>query len=165
MLKSARVAARAQAKIARARRAWTLGSRKSIARYCAYPVSEMQDECVELLAAGGDEGFVATAAAADINAEALDFLVEGGERDHEALRGFGLVPVGALEHVDDDAAFDFVHDLEERRLAAVGGGARAGLARQRQEFRKLQAHAAHDFFAANAFREQVDVDALLRGKN
>src|SRR5713226_1987837 len=126
----------------------------------------MQDECVELLAAGGDEGFVATAAAADINAEALDFLVEGGERDHEALRGFGLVPVGALEHVDDDAALDFVHDLEERRLAAIGGGARARLARQRrQEFRKLQAHAADDFLAADGLREQLDVDALLRGKN
>src|SRR5713101_6884303 len=165
MLKKARVAARTEAKSARARRAGTLGRRKSIARYCAYAVSEMQDECGELLAAGGDEGFVATAAAADIDAEALDFLVERGERDHEALGGFGLVPVGALEHVDDDAALDFVHDLEERRLTAVGGGARAGFGRQRQEFRKLQAHAADDFLAADGLREQVDVDALLRGKN
>src|SRR5712692_5225587 len=118
-----------------------------------------------LLAAGGDEGFVATAAA-DVDAEALDFLVERGERDHEALGGFGLVPIGALEHIDNDAALDFVHDLEERRLAAVGSGARAGLAGQgRQEFRKLQAYAADDFLGADALREQVDGDALLRGKN
>src|SRR5271166_4224689 len=57
-----------------------------------------------LLADGGGETFVGAAAAAHVNAEALDFLIERGERDHEALGGFSLVPAGALEHVDDDAA-------------------------------------------------------------
>jgi len=28
----------------------------------------------------------------------------------------GLVPSGALQHVDDDAAFDLIHDLKERRV-------------------------------------------------
>ena len=52
-------------------------------------------------------------AAAGFDAEALDFLIERGERDLEALGGFGLVPVGALEHVYDDAALDFFENREE----------------------------------------------------
>ena len=74
----------------------------------------MQDE--KLLADSGGEGFIGSATAANVDAQALDFLIERGERDHEALGGFGLVPSGALKHVDDDAALDFVHDLEERRV-------------------------------------------------
>jgi hypothetical protein len=45
--------------------------------------------------------------------EALDFLVESGERDLEVLGGFGLVPVAALKTVGDDAAFDLFHEVEE----------------------------------------------------
>ncbi len=74
----------------------------------------MQDE--KLLADSGSKGFIGTATPADVDAQALDFLIERGERNHEALGGFGLVPSGALKHIDDDAAFDFVHDLEERRV-------------------------------------------------
>ena len=51
-------------------------------------------------------------AAAGLDAEALDFLVQGGERDLKALGRFGLVPVGALEHVDYYAALYFFQDLE-----------------------------------------------------
>src|ERR1700676_68141 len=119
-----------------------------------------------LIAAGGGKGVIATAAATDVDAQALDFLVESGERDHEALGGLGLVPRGALQHVDDDATLDFVHDLEQRRLSTVGRGARAGFTWQRrQELRKLQTHAANDFLAADTLREQVDVHALLGGKH
>src|ERR1700758_2595294 len=91
-------------KMRTARRAAELGRRKSIARYCAYTISEMQDE--KLFADGGGEGFVGTAAAADINAKALDFLIECGKRNHEAFSCFSLVPCRAFEHVDDNAALD-----------------------------------------------------------
>src|SRR5712664_556683 len=160
MLKNASVAASPKAKTTMARRAAGLGRRKSIATYCAYPVPEMQVE--KLLANGGGEGLVSATTAAHIDAETLDFLIERGERDHEALGGFSLVPSSALEHVDDDAALDLVHDLEKRGTRVVGAGARTGLAGQRRKkFRKLQTDATDDFFAANIFREQVDVDALL----
>src|ERR1700751_4527506 len=81
------------------RRAAGLGRRKSIAMYCAYAVSEMQDE--KLFTDGGGESFVSTAAAADINAKALDFLIERGKRNHEPFGCFSLVPCRALEHVDN----------------------------------------------------------------
>ena len=70
----------------------------------------MQDE--KLFAHGGGKGFVGATAAADINAKALDFLIERGERDHETLGSFGLVPSGTLKHIDDDAALNLIHDLE-----------------------------------------------------
>src|SRR6267154_1945427 len=124
----------------------------------------MQDE--KLLADSGSEGFIGTAAAADVDAQALDFLIERGERDHKTLGGLGLVPSGALKHIDDDAALDFVHDLEERRVGVVRAGAGARLPGQRRKkFGKLQPDAAHNFLAADVLREQIDVDALLRGKN
>src|ERR1700730_6321834 len=48
----------------------------------------------------------------------------------------------------------------------VGTGARARLAGQRREkFGKLQADAANNFLTANIFGKQVDIDALLRGKD
>src|SRR6266481_3267991 len=124
----------------------------------------MQDE--KLLTDSGGEGFIGTATAADVDAQALDFLIQRGEWDHEALGGFGLVPRGALEHIDDDAALDFVHDLEERRVGMVRTGAGPRLAGQRRKkFGKLQADAPDNFLAANVFGEQVNVDALLGGKN
>src|SRR5437660_8474016 len=48
----------------------------------------------------------------------------------------------------------------------VCGGSRTGFAREgRQKFRELQPHAANDFLAANALREQVHVNAFLSGEN
>src|SRR5882762_950528 len=52
------------------------------------------------------EGFIGTAPAPDVDAQALDLLIERRERDHKALGGFGLVPSGALKHIDYDAALD-----------------------------------------------------------
>jgi hypothetical protein len=56
---------------------------------------------------------------ADFDAEAFDFLVERGEGDAELLGGFGLVAVAAFELVDDDAALDVFHDVEEGGVGAV----------------------------------------------
>src|SRR6267154_2450502 len=81
-----------------------------------------------LLAARGDEGIVAASAAAHVDAQALDFLVERGERNHKALRRFGLVPAGALEHVSGEAAFALVRELHQPRRAAVGRRSRTGSA-------------------------------------
>src|SRR2546430_10442961 len=36
-----------------------------------------------------------------------------------SLCGFGLVPVGTLEHVNDDAALDFVHDRSEEHTSEL----------------------------------------------
>ncbi len=48
----------------------------------------------------------------DLNIQALDFLVQGGERDVKAFGGLGLVPVTLFEHVEDDVAFAVFHDVE-----------------------------------------------------
>src|SRR6266849_4304053 len=115
---------------------------------------------------GSGESLIATAAAADIYAEALDFLIQRGKRNHEALGGFGLVPAGAFQHVNNDTPLDLVHDLKEGRLRVIGGRARTGFTRERREkLRELQAHAANYFLAANTFRQQVHVHALLRGED
>src|SRR5208282_3518622 len=75
-------------------------------------------------------------AAASLDAEALDLLVERRKRNLKALGGFGLVPVGALEHVDDDAPLDFLEYLEQRRRRSRA--ARADFSRQRRkEFGEL----------------------------
>src|ERR1700720_656890 len=100
-------------------------------------------EIVTLFTDGGGEAFVGAAAAAHVDTEALDFLIERGQRDHEAFCGFGLIPAGALEHVDDDAALDFVHDLEERGLRMIGGGTRTGLSgHRRKKFGELETRSA-----------------------
>src|ERR1700676_327744 len=130
----------------------------------------MQDESKEigsrLFAGDGGERLVGAAAAADIDAQALDLLVQRGKRNQEALGGVSLVPGGAFEHVHDNAALYFIHDLEERRLRTIGGGTRTRLAWQRRhEFRKLQAHTADDFLAENVFGQEVDVDTLLSGED
>src|SRR5260370_17299515 len=117
MLKNASVAASPKAKTTMARRAAGLGRRKSIATYCAYPVPEMQVE--KLLANGGGEGFVSATTAAYIDAEALNFLIERGERDNEALGGFGLGPSSALEHLDYYPAPDLFHNFEKRASRVV----------------------------------------------
>ena len=56
---------------------------------------------------------------ADLDVEALDFLIEGAERDVELFGGVGLVPVAALELFDDDAALDVFEDVEEGRVGVV----------------------------------------------
>ena len=55
----------------------------------------------------------------DLYVEALDLLVESGERDPEVFGGFGLVPVAALETVGDDAALDLLHQVEEGGVGLV----------------------------------------------
>src|ERR1700678_4852226 len=52
-------------------------------------------------------------AATGLDAEALDFLIQGGEWNLEPFGRFGLIPVGALQHVHDDAAFDFFQNFKE----------------------------------------------------
>src|SRR5277367_2250047 len=81
---------------------------------------------------GSRERFIGAAAAAYVNPQALDFLIQRGERDHKTLGGFRLIPAGALEHVHNDAAFDLIHDLKERRLRMIGAGTRTRFARQRR---------------------------------
>src|SRR5690242_10599965 len=60
-------------------------------------------------------GAVTTAAAANLDSQALDFLVQSRKRNLEALGRFGLVPICLLEHVYDHPAFNLFHDLKERR--------------------------------------------------
>src|SRR5271154_5782396 len=118
-----------------------------------------------LFADGSRERFIGAATAAYVNPQALDFLIQRGERDHKTLGGFRLIPAGALEHVHNDAALDLVHDLKERGLRMIGAGTGARFARQRwKKFRELKTDTADDFLAANAFRKQIDVDTFLRGK-
>ena len=52
------------------------------------------------------------AAPAHVDAQALDLLIQRGEWNEKAFRGFRLVPAGALEHVHNDAPLNFVHDLK-----------------------------------------------------
>src|SRR3979411_1105150 len=115
---------------------------------------DIKMENVALFTDGSGEAFVSAAAAAHVDAQALDFLIERGQRNHEALGGFGLIPTRALEHVDDDAALDFIHDREKRGLRMIGGGTRTGIAGHgRKKLGELETHAADDFLAADAFRE------------
>src|SRR5947199_279624 len=79
---------------------------------------------VGLFAGTGAKGFVA-AAATDFDVESLDFLVQCGKRNKKPFGGFGLIPVGALEHIHDDAALDLIHDLKQRRVRVVPRGAGA----------------------------------------
>ena len=55
----------------------------------------------------------------NLDIEALDLLVEGGERDAELLGGVGLVSVAAIELFDDDAALDVFENVEERGVGGV----------------------------------------------
>src|SRR3989454_8653032 len=103
---------------------------------------------------------------AGFDAQAFNLLVKGGERDLEAFGGLSLVPGGAFEHVHDDAPFDLLHDLKQRRNRAVRAGARAGFARQRgHELRQLQPDSLDDLFGAAVFRQQVAIHVLLGGEH
>jgi poly-gamma-glutamate capsule biosynthesis protein CapA/YwtB (metallophosphatase superfamily) len=55
----------------------------------------------------------------DLNTHAFDFLIQGRKWHVETLRGFGLVPVALLQHVQDDAAFAVLDDVEEGSVATV----------------------------------------------
>src|SRR5580658_4628027 len=56
---------------------------------------------------------------ADLDIQPLDFLVQRRERDAELFGGVGLVPVAALEFLDDDAALDDFENIEERGVGIV----------------------------------------------
>src|SRR5277367_1723032 len=102
---------------------------------------------VRLLAEGGGDAFFRAASPAKFNTQPLYFLIQSREGNHKSLRGFGLIPTGALQHLSDYTAFDFINDLKERRIRIVGRSARTGLARQgRQKFGQLQAYALHNLF-------------------
>ena len=49
----------------------------------------------------------------DFDAQTLDFLIERGERNLEALGGFGLAPVGLREHIENDAPLVGFSNFEE----------------------------------------------------
>jgi len=53
--------------------------------------------------------------AACFNSQPFNLLIECRERDLKTLGRLGLIPIRALQHVNDDAAFNFFQDLEERR--------------------------------------------------
>src|SRR5437868_13342326 len=55
----------------------------------------------------------------DIDIQALDFLIQRGERDSKLFGGLGLVPVTFLEHIDNDVAFAVFHDVEQRGVSAM----------------------------------------------
>src|SRR5713101_4026851 len=69
-----------------------------------------------LFSSGGYDGFVAAraarAAAARVDPQAFDLLVERGERNLKLFRRFGLIPPRVSEHVADDAALQLIHDLK-----------------------------------------------------
>src|SRR5215831_21213640 len=52
----------------------------------------------------------------DLDIEALDFLIQGGERNVEALGGFCLIPTAFFEHVDNDVSLAFFHNIEKRSI-------------------------------------------------
>src|SRR5215472_18023556 len=52
----------------------------------------------------------------DLNVQAADFLIQRGKRHVEALSSLGLIPVAALEHVDDYAPFNVPDNLEKRSV-------------------------------------------------
>ena len=67
----------------------------------------------------GNEVRLVADALANFDVEALDLLVERGERDAELLGGVRLIPVAALEFFDDDAALDVFENVEERGVGVV----------------------------------------------
>src|SRR5271157_5468787 len=55
----------------------------------------------------------------NLDVQALDLLIQGGEGNVKLLGGVGLVPVAALQLFHDDAALDVFEDVEERRVGIV----------------------------------------------
>src|SRR5205807_6823263 len=77
----------------------------------------------------GGQHLITAPAAADVDSEPLNLLIKRRKGNHETFGGFGLVPAGALQHVNNNAAFDLIHDLKQRRLRIVRGRAGPWLAR------------------------------------
>jgi hypothetical protein len=66
----------------------------------------------------------------DLDREPFDFLIKSRKRDAELLRRVGLVPLAALQLVDDDAPLNILQNVEQRGIRIVlqqaGGVAAAG---------------------------------------
>src|ERR1700733_6377176 len=71
----------------------------------------------------------------DLYVEALDLLVQRGERNLEVFCGLSLIPVAALQPVGDDAPLNLFHQIEQRCVGLMvqqtrGVGAAGQLRRQ-----------------------------------
>src|SRR5579863_7640476 len=88
----------------------------------------------------------------DLDIQPLDLLIQRGERNAELLGGVGLVPVAALQLINDDAANDVFEDVEERcvgivleqRVLEAAAGYVAGQKVGADERTRRQHHAALD---------------------
>ena len=82
------------------------------------PKEESCFACItrELFSGGGKDGLVSIcttgAAPARIDAQPLDLLIERGKRNLKQFRCFGLIPACTFEHVANNAALDFIHNLK-----------------------------------------------------
>src|SRR5579871_771922 len=54
----------------------------------------------------------------NLDVQPFDFLVEGGERNAEALGGVGLVPAALFQHVNDDVTLAVFHNVKERSVSS-----------------------------------------------
>src|ERR1019366_7592244 len=114
-----------------------------------------------LFSSGGNDRLIAAcvagASAVGVDSQALDLLIERGKGNLKQFRCFGLIPARAFEHVADNAALDFVHDLKQRRERVSGTGAQTGFARESwDEVGEMQSNAAYDFLCAHTFGQQID---------
>ena len=50
----------------------------------------------------------------NFNAVTFDFLIQSRQRDFKIVGGVGLDPLASLEHFDDHASLDDIHDIEKR---------------------------------------------------
>ena len=50
----------------------------------------------------------------DVNSEALDLLIQGGQGNLETVGRIGLVPVCPGQHVDDNSFFKFLYNVKQR---------------------------------------------------
>src|SRR5690348_4791218 len=71
---------------------------------------------------------------ADLDVEALDLLIERGERNVQTFGGFGLAPAEVFQTLENGTALEIVHDLEQRRV----GRERAAIAARNADAIRLQ---------------------------
>src|SRR5579872_2932930 len=83
----------------------------------------------------------------NFDVQALDFLIKGGQRNVEALRRFGLIPVTFLQHVDDHVTLAIFHDVEQRGVST------------------MLEHGQRRRTSGNLVRKQVGTDVVSRGKH
>src|SRR6266567_8966633 len=55
----------------------------------------------------------------NLDIQSLDLLVQRRERNMELLRGIRLIPVAALQLLDDDPPLDVFENVEQRRIRIV----------------------------------------------